>query len=80
MHMIVMLKAGDRLVTIIREMNSMYGIFMFTLRKWRRDYQRSLQLAVEELGLNKVGGKNEVVSFDETVVGVSSDSMHMIFW
>ena len=70
LHVIVMLKAGDRLTTINREMEAWYNLSDRTLRFWRNMYQSSLRTAVDKFDQNFVDANNEMVVFDETIVGV----------
>ena len=70
LHFIVMLQAGDRLTKINREMEAWYGLSDRTLRLWRKKYQTSLRKAIDKFNLNFACANNEIVVFDEAVVGV----------
>jgi hypothetical protein len=71
LHMILMLKRSDRLVNIEKEIEEAYGIcHRTTLREWRHMYQDALYFALDMCNGLQIGGKGEVVVFDETLVGL----------
>ena len=70
MHFIVLLKNNDRYSTVLREMRAMYGLTDRILATRKRAYQSSLRTAVFSLGLHVIGGDEETVVFDETMMGV----------
>jgi hypothetical protein len=71
LHMILMLKHGDRWVNIMKEIAEAYGICSEpTLRGWRHMYQDALYFALDLCNGLQIGGKGEVVVFDETLVGL----------
>jgi hypothetical protein len=71
LRMILMLKRSDRLVNIEKEIEEAYGIcHRATLREWRHMCQDALYFALDMCNGLQIGGKGEVVVFDETLVGL----------
>lgn len=69
-HFLVMFTGGYRWSKIVIEMASTYGIMWDgTLISWRRRYQAALAQYLLNVDGIMIGGKNDVVVFDETNLG-----------
>ena len=71
LHYINLLRLGRNNAEANQELTAGYGnMSRHTFTAWRSLYQQALGKALPELDAVQVGGRNEVVVMDETVVGV----------
>lgn len=70
-HLIALMKRGDRWISVESGMKTGYGLAdHHTLRGWKVSVQQGLHKSMVSNGDFEVGDKDEVVVFDETVMGV----------